>query len=114
MKRPKLLARDRLFWVLLSRLWKDWRSSLHMVQADTMVKWYREDSSYFGAGNRLRTGGLTYLFELALRVDASHPRRRHGYCAGPTYDLLDAGFWSLSLVPVSREGGVFGTDRREV
>ena len=30
-RRPKLRARDRLFWVLLSRLWKGWRSRLHMV-----------------------------------------------------------------------------------
>lgn len=24
-KRPKLRPRDRLFWVVLSRLWSDWR-----------------------------------------------------------------------------------------
>ena len=29
---PKLRARDHLFWVLLSRLWKGWRSRQHMVQ----------------------------------------------------------------------------------
>src|SRR5215510_5068783 len=26
--RPKLRRRDRLFWVLLSRLWRDWREAL--------------------------------------------------------------------------------------
>src|ERR1039457_846043 len=26
-KRPKLTSRDRLFWVCLSRLWRDWRST---------------------------------------------------------------------------------------
>jgi len=25
-KRPKLCLRDRVFWVLLSRLWSNWRS----------------------------------------------------------------------------------------
>ena len=46
-KRPKLRARDRLFWVLLSRLWKGWRSSLHIVQADTVVKWHRQGFKLF-------------------------------------------------------------------
>ena len=32
MKRPKLRPRDRFFWVLLSRLWSNWRSALAVVQ----------------------------------------------------------------------------------
>ena len=31
-KRPKLRPRDRIFWVLLSRLWPNWRSTLVIVQ----------------------------------------------------------------------------------
>ena len=31
-KRPKLRLRDRVFWVLLSRLWSNWRSALAIVQ----------------------------------------------------------------------------------
>ena len=27
-KRPKLRPRDRFFWVLLSRIWSNWRSAL--------------------------------------------------------------------------------------
>jgi putative transposase len=30
-KRPKLTAGGRLLWVRLSRLWRDWRSSLAIV-----------------------------------------------------------------------------------
>src|SRR5437667_1250994 len=30
--RPQLTATDRLFWVVLSRLWKNWRSSLQVVR----------------------------------------------------------------------------------
>jgi putative transposase len=36
-KRPKLRARDRVFWVWLSRLWSDWRSALVIVQPATVV-----------------------------------------------------------------------------
>ncbi len=31
-KRPKLRPRDRVFWVLLSGLWSNWRSALVIVQ----------------------------------------------------------------------------------
>lgn len=41
-KRPKLHPRDRLFWVCLSRLWKDWRDALIIVKPDTVIKWHRE------------------------------------------------------------------------
>ena len=41
-KRPKLRRRDRLFWVLLSRLWKDWREALIILKPETVIKWHRE------------------------------------------------------------------------
>ena len=41
-KRPKLRQRDRLFWVCLSKLWKDWRDALIIVKPDTVLKWHRE------------------------------------------------------------------------
>jgi hypothetical protein len=31
LKTPKLRNRDRLFWSLISRLWRDWRSELIFV-----------------------------------------------------------------------------------
>ncbi len=41
-KRPKLRPRDRFFWVLLSRLWANWRSALAIVQPETVIKWHRQ------------------------------------------------------------------------
>jgi hypothetical protein len=41
-QRPKLRKRDRIFWVWLSRLWKDWRSCLLIVQPATVVRWHRQ------------------------------------------------------------------------
>src|SRR5207253_8709046 len=40
--RPQLTATDRLFWVVLSRLWKNWRSSLRVVRPETVVRWHRQ------------------------------------------------------------------------
>jgi hypothetical protein len=35
-KRPKLTPADRLLWVLLSRVWGDWRSALDIVKPDVL------------------------------------------------------------------------------
>ena len=40
-KRPKLRQRDRVFWVLLSALWPDWRSALVIVKPETVIGWRR-------------------------------------------------------------------------
>src|SRR6266446_9159253 len=40
-KRPKLNAGDRLLWICLSRLWRDWRSALAIVKPETVVAWHR-------------------------------------------------------------------------
>ena len=36
-KRPKLTSGDRLLWICLSRLWRDWRSALAIVKPETVV-----------------------------------------------------------------------------
>ena len=41
-KRPQLRPRDRLFWILLAKCWRDWRSALLIVQPDTVVRWHRQ------------------------------------------------------------------------
>jgi hypothetical protein len=39
--RPPLRATDRIFWVVLSRLWTNWRHSLQ-VRPETVVGWHRQ------------------------------------------------------------------------
>ena len=41
-KRPQLRSTDRLFWILLAKGWRDWRSALIIVQPDTVVRWHRQ------------------------------------------------------------------------
>jgi putative transposase len=36
-KRPKLTPGDRLLWVCLSRIWRDWRLALAIVKPETVV-----------------------------------------------------------------------------
>jgi len=40
--RPKIRKRDRLFWVILSRLWRDWKNVLIVVQPETVIQCYRK------------------------------------------------------------------------
>jgi putative transposase len=40
--RPHLRTSDRLFWVLLAKAWRDWRTALIVVQPDTVVRWHRQ------------------------------------------------------------------------
>src|SRR4029434_6358908 len=41
-KRPQLRARDRLFWMILAKVWQEWRTAVIIVQPDTIVRWHRE------------------------------------------------------------------------
>jgi hypothetical protein len=41
-RRPCFRVIDRLFWILLSRWWPQWRESLMIVQAQTVLRWRRD------------------------------------------------------------------------
>jgi len=41
-KRPRIREGDRLFWVLLSRIWPEWKSWLVIVKPDTVLRWNRK------------------------------------------------------------------------
>jgi putative transposase len=41
-RRPQLRTRDRFFWILLSKAWREWRTALIVVQPDTVVRWHRQ------------------------------------------------------------------------
>ena len=45
--RPRLTDTDRLFWIWLSRIWSGWRSSVHIVEPDTVVRWHRQGFRYY-------------------------------------------------------------------
>ena len=46
-QRPKLMPTDRLLWVVLSRVWGDWRSALAIVQPETVIAWHRKGFRLF-------------------------------------------------------------------
>ncbi len=46
-KRPRLRARDQLFWIVIRALRRDWRRHLVLVQPDTVVRWQRQGWKLF-------------------------------------------------------------------
>jgi putative transposase len=55
---PRLKRKDRLFWVVLSRIWAPWRQALHMVNGDTVVGWQRMGFRvYWARISRWKSGG---------------------------------------------------------
>jgi hypothetical protein len=63
--RPELRNRDRLFWVALSHLWREWHSILVIVKPETVIKWLGRASSAIGVGSPDLVGsavrGLIFL-----------------------------------------------------
>src|SRR5713226_10511302 len=55
--RPRLTAMDRIFWVVLSRLWKGWRNSLQVVRPETVVGWHRQGFRRYWARKSRRQRG---------------------------------------------------------
>ena len=54
--RPRLTNGDRLFWVLISRMWPAWENVIHVVQPATVVRWHRQGFRYFWRWKSRRRG----------------------------------------------------------
>ena len=58
--RPRLGPLDKLFWVVVHRLWSQWKEALFLVQPETVVRWHRAGFKLYWAvlcGVRKRVGG---------------------------------------------------------
>ena len=50
--RPRMRKSDRLFWILLLRLWSSWLDALIVVKPETVISWHRAGFQLFGIGGR--------------------------------------------------------------
>ena len=53
---PRLKRKDNRFWVVLSRIWPNWREALEIVKADTVVGWQRKRFRIYWAKISQRKG----------------------------------------------------------
>jgi putative transposase len=54
--RPRLRPSDRLFWVLLARLWHGWTDAVSLVQPETVIRWQRTGFRLFWTLKSHRNG----------------------------------------------------------
>ena len=87
--RPQLRATDRIFWVVLSRLWKNWRSALHVVRPETVVRWHRRGFRLYWAWKSRRRWGrpaigreLRDLIQQMSRANTSNKKPRNRVFSG--------------------------------
>jgi putative transposase len=100
--RPKLHSGDRWLWILLSRLWREWRSSLVIVKPETVLSWHRQGFRvYWAWKSRHRSGRPavpTQIRQLIRTMSVANPiwgaPRIHG-------ELLKLGI-NISEATVSR------------
>ena len=69
---------DRLFWVLLSRLWPAWREALVIVKPETVIAWHRKGFRWLWTWkSRRRKGGRPpvprEVRELIRRMSRENP-----------------------------------------
>ncbi|MBL7153604.1 MAG: transposase [Phycisphaerae bacterium] len=63
-KRPKIKNADRIFWVWLSRIWNDWRSSLIIVKPPTVTGWHKKSFKLYWKWESRRAGRPNIDWEL--------------------------------------------------
>jgi putative transposase len=73
---PRLTPVDRLVWVWLSRVWSGWRSTLAIVQPETVIAWHRVGFRLFWTW-KVRRGqpGPTRRFSRGSRSDPQNVPR---------------------------------------
>ncbi len=77
--KPRFRPSDRLFWVLLQRMWSGWKRALVLVQPETVIRWHRAGFKLYWtwlSWHRNRTGRKCVSKELRgliFRTVAENP-----------------------------------------
>jgi len=76
-KKPMLRNRDRLFWSLVSKIWRDWRSELILVKPETVIRWRDRKFREFWRGKSQGRSGRPAIanehIDFIRRISSDHP-----------------------------------------
>jgi transposase InsO family protein len=96
---PRLAVSDKLFWVILQRLWPGWKRALILLQPETVVRWHRAGFKLYWtwlSRHRVRPGRKCVgreLRELIFRMVAENPTwgapRIHGELKMLGFDISE-------------------------
>src|SRR3984893_9597811 len=103
--RSRLGPLDKLFWVLVRRLWSQWKEALFLVQPETVVRWHRAGFKLYwamlckvrkrvGGGRRISEQICDLIFQMVAENPSWGAPRIHG-------ELLMLGF-EVSETTISR------------
>ena len=88
-KRPRLRTIDRLLWMLLSRVWPNWRRAVQIVTPATVVRWHRRAfAAYWRWNSRprrvgrpaLASGVRALIARCATRTSSGEPHASTASC----------------------------------
>ena len=96
---PQFTACDKLFWIILRRLWSGWKRTLVLIQPETVVRWHRVGFKLYWtwlSRHRVRVGRKCVgkeLRELIFRMVAENPTwgapRIHGELKMLGFDISE-------------------------
>ena len=96
---PRFAATDRLFWLILRRVWCGWKQALILVQPETVVRWHRAGFKTYWtwlSRHRVCTGRKPISMELRqviFRMVAENPTwgapRIHGELTMLGFDISE-------------------------
>jgi transposase InsO family protein len=96
---PRFATPDKLFWVILRRLWPGWKRALLLVQPETVVRWHRAGFKLYWtwlSRHRTRVGRRCVskeLRDLIFRMVAENPTwgapRIHGELRMLGFDISE-------------------------
>jgi transposase InsO family protein len=96
---PRFAAPDKIFWVILQRLWPGWKRALILVQPETVVRWHRAGFKLYWtwlSRHRNRAGRRCVskeLRDLIFRMVAENPTwgapRIHGELKMLGFDISE-------------------------
>lgn len=66
-KRPKIKERDRIFWVLLSKIWAEWKDNLIIVKPDTVIRWQRRRQGKDHCSSQSHATGTCMILEVETK-----------------------------------------------
>ena len=67
-KRPRPRRLDRIFWVVLSKVWPRWKTALVIVKPNTVVAWHRRGFRLFWRWKSRRRAGRPPIDKKMMRV----------------------------------------------
>jgi hypothetical protein len=117
--RPRLRIQDRIFWILLRRLWTAWSQTLILVKPETVVAWHRAAFRLFWrfgsqAGSRGRPKIDAEPRSLIRRMVKENPAgggpRIHGELLKLGFEVSERTVSRYMLLPSSIVGPIAGKD----